>query len=418
MTTVHKKDEAASPSIGRLAGIAPTLSSSPKTNSFESKMRTVKWEGNVASGNDYYYGGKSSLHSGSDSLISRLGVDISKVSREGSFKMSQGEIYDYLREGLSLPQAAVLHSQDPSPERWIQKGTEKELLPGPLSFAYYGEKARPVEIKKAVDALRQHEVTPQVAQKLLLNGFTDDHLGGVLDMDQKIRLFNRFRYQASSRANVETNAAATIDALLDGKLPFELFDRDYKRTSLTAALDAVYPKKRQNSSSRNQNALSESGREYLRNNPDEIINIISVMEGPNGGQTDFEKAYRSIQIFGLEDSLAYSPRLLLTRREDDALVGVEGVRIARDFDSFCQDAAKNDPSMVVSITPYSGVHVFGRGGKYIDNRTSYTHVIAMKEAGASNEKILDLIYTQQLSGSQALAVVRGETVASIGKGWL
>lgn len=417
MTTVHKKNEVASPSLGRLAGVAPTLSSTPKTSPFESKMATAKWEANFASGNDYYRG-KSYLHSGPDSLISRLGADLSKVSKTGSFKMSQGEMYDYLREGISLPQAAALQSQNPSPEYWVQKGTEREVLPGSLSFAHYGEKARLVEIKNAVDAFRQHEVPPHVAQKLLLNGFTDAHLGGVLDMDQKIRLFERFKYQASTNENVETNAAATIDALLDGRLPFGLFEQDFKRTSLTAALDAVYPKKRQGASSRTQESLSEAGRQYLRNNPDELVSVVAVMESPEGKYSQFEDAYKSIRVFGLEASLEYSPRLLMKQREDGALVGVEGARIARDFRNFCLDAYKDHPSIVVSASPHDGIRIVSRGDRNIDHKASYLDIIEMKEAGASNETLLDLLYTQQLSGSQAIAVIKGETVASIGKGWL
>lgn len=418
MTTVHKKNEVASPSLGRLAGVAPTLASTPKEKPFESKIATAKWEANFASGNDYYRG-KSYLHTGPDSLIGRLGANISKVSKTGSFKMSQGEMYDYLREGISLPQAAVLQSQKPSPEYWVQKGTEREVLPGSLSFAQYGEKARRVEIKNAVDALREHEVPPHTAQKMLLNGFTDDHLGGVLDMDQKIRVFDRFKYQASTNENVETNAAATIDALLDGRLPFELFERDYKRVSLTAALDALYPKKRQGASSHNKSALTEDEREHLRKNPQEIVDVVAAMNGPMSQSTGFPGAYRSVSMFGVEASLKYSPLLLLTKRENGSPVGVEGARIAREFVDFCNDKFPSDSVTAVSASPFGSMTIFDRNsGSYKHERVSYVDIISMREAGASKEFIVDLIHKQQLSGSQALAVVKGETVASIGKGWL
>jgi hypothetical protein len=415
MTTVHKKNEVPSPSLGRLAGVAPKLA--PASKSFETKLARAKWESNVHSGNDYYRG-KSYLHVGPNSMLAQLGADLSSIPKEGSYVLTHGEMYDYLREGLSLPQAAALHFQDESPENWVRKGNEKGVLPGSLSYAQYGEKARRVEIKNAVDALREHEVPPHVAQKMLLKGFTDEHLGGVLDMDQKIRLFERFKYQASTNENVETNAAATMDALLDGRLPFELFERSFKRTSLTSALDAVYPKKRQGASRGNQNALSESDREYLRNNPEEIVNVVAVMDGPEGKSTSFEGAYRSIRMFGVENSMKYSPRLLTREREGGVLVGVEGARIARGFVDFCRNKFYGDAGVAVSASTFDSITVFDRGGRYSNNRASYLDVIEMKEAGASDETILDLIYKQQLSGDQAVAVVKGETVASIGRGWL
>jgi hypothetical protein len=415
MTTVHKKSDAPSPSLGKLAGVAPKLA--PTSKSFETKLVRAKWETNEHSGNDYYRG-KSYLHVGPQSQLASMGANLSLIPKEGSFVLTQGEMYDYLREGLSMPQAAALHLEDPSPENWVRKGNANNALPGSLSYAQYGEKARRVEIKNAVDALRAHEVTPQVAQKMLLHGFTDAHLDGPLDMDQKVRLFDRFKYQASTNENVETNAAATMDALIDGRLPFDLFERNFKRTSLTSALDAVYPKKRPSASSRTQNALTESDREYLRNNPDEIVNIIAAMEGPEGQYTKFEDAYKSIQLFGLDASMEHSPRILTMERADGSVVGVEGARKAREFRDFCQDRFQNDSSVVVSADPYRGIKVFDRGGKYVDNKASHLEIIEMKEAGASNETILELIYTQQLSGDQAIAVVKGETVASIGKGWL
>jgi hypothetical protein len=351
-------------------------------------------------------------------MLAQLGADLSSIPKEGSYVLTHGEMYDYLREGLSLPQAAALHFQDESPENWVRKGNEKGVLPGSLSYAQYGEKARRVEIKNAVDALREHEVPPHVAQKMLLKGFTDEHLGGVLDMDQKIRLFERFKYQASTNENVETNAAATMDALLDGRLPFELFERSFKRTSLTSALDAVYPKKRQGASRGNQNALSESDREYLRNNPEEIVNTVAAMDGPEGQYTDFESAYKANQLFGVEAAIQYSPRLLTLEREDGSLVGIEGARLAKEFRDYADEKFKSDPSVVVSYDPYSRIRVYEPRGVNPNNKASYLDIIEMKEAGASNDVILDLIYKQQLSGDQAVAVVKGETIASIGRGWL
>lgn len=416
MTTVHKKDEATSPSLGKLAAMAPKLPAA-QSKSFEAKVATAKWVSHSSSGNDYYRG-KSYLHVGPQSQIANMGADLSRVSKEGSLKMTQGDMYDYLREGLSLPQAAALHSQDPSPENWVQKGNERGALPGSLSYAQYGEKARRIEVKNAVDTLREHEVSPQVAQKMLLNGFTDDHLGGVLDMDQKIRLFDRFKYQASTNENVETNAAATMDALLDGRLPFELFEQGYRRTSLTSAMDAVYPKKRQGASARDKNALSDSDREYLRDNPQEIVNVVAAMDGDEGKYSNFEASYKALRLYGAKAVIDNSPSLLTLEREDGSLVGVEGARLARDFRDYCAEKFKDNPAVVVAYDPYSRFRVYEPRGMNLGTKASYLEIIEMKEAGASHEAIIELLYTQQLSGDQALAVVRGETVASIGRGWL
>lgn len=415
MTTVHKKNDVPSPSLGKLAGVAPKLS--PASSSFETKLIRAKWESNDHSGDDRYRG-RSYLHVGPKSQLAKMGANLALIPKNGSFVLTNGEAYEYLREGLSLPQAGALHHEDSSPENWIERGNAAGALPGSLSYASYGEKARRVEIKNAVDALREHEVTPQAAQKMLLNGFNDDHLGGVLDMDQKIRLFDRFKYQASTNENVETNAAATIDALVDGRLPFELFEGSYKRTSLTSALDAVYPKKRQGASTRDRNALSDSDREYLRNNPQEIVNVVAAMDGPEGKYTDFETAYKALSLYGPEAIIAHSPRLLTLEREDGSPVGLEGARLIRDFRSFCDDKFKSDPTVAVSYDSYRYFKVYEPRGVNPNNEASYLDIVSMKEAGASNEEILDLIYTKQLSGDQALAVVRGDTVATIGRGWL
>lgn len=418
MTTVHKKTDITSPSLGKLAGIQPKLApASKKGASFEAKQVTVKWDVDFSGGDDHYRG-KSHLAAHMGSLISRMGVNVSRLGKSGSVKISQGEMYEYLREGISLPQAAALQSQDPSPENWIKKGIQNDILPGSLSFAQYGANARRVEIKNAVDALREHEVSPHVAQRMLKNGFNDAHLGGVLDLDQKVRLFERFKYQASTNENVETNAAATLNALLDGRLPFELFEKDYTRSSLTSALDAIYPKKRQGASSRDQNSLTEDEREHLRKNPHEIVDVVAAMNGPESQSVSFRAAYDSVSKFGLEESLKYSPLLLLTKREDGSLVGVEGARIARDFVDYCKEKF-SDTITAVSDSPFGSMKVFDRNsGVYEKEEASYVDIISMREAGASRDTIIDLIHKQRLSGSQALAVVKGQTTASIGKGWL
>jgi hypothetical protein len=187
---------------------------------------------------------------------------------------------------------------------------------------------------------------------------------------------------------------------------------------LTSALDAVYPKKRQGASRGNQNALSESDREYLRNNPEEIVNTVAAMDGPEGQYTDFESAYKANQLFGVEAAIQYSPRLLTLEREDGSLVGIEGARLAKEFRDYADEKFKSDPSVVVSYDPYSRIRVYEPRGVNPNNKASYLDIIEMKEAGASNDVILDLIYKQQLSGDQAVAVVKGETIASIGRGWL
>ena len=421
MTTVHKKNDAPSPALGRLAGLAPKIAAAPKKSSFESKLATAKWEASGKdawrdNGNDYYLG-KSEVRISESSHLARMGANWSSVGRGGSIKMTQGEIYDYLREGIGIAEAAALQSMDPSPERWTERGNANGALPGPLSYASYGDKARLVGIKNAVDALREHEVKPQVAQRLLLNGFNDDHLGGVLTMDQKIKLFDRFKYQASMNEGVETNASATMDALMDGRLPYELFEGKYDRPSLTAALDCLYPKKRQGAI-RSREKFDDEGREYLKENPQEIVNVVAAMESGER-KCSFEEAYRSVRKYGAEASKEYTPLLLMMKREDGSELGVSGARFALEFRDYCKELLGDDQS--VTVGGYDR-NIYVKDRSEIINlhtrQSGYNHIAEMREAGANNEQVLDLIYKQRLNGTQALAVVRGDAVPSLGTGWL
>ena len=407
--------------MGKLAGVAPTLVSAPSKDSFENKKVTAKWEpsGKDAwrdNGNDHYLG-KSEVRVNEKSHLARMGANWSAVGRGGAIKMTQGEVYDYLREGIGIAEAAALQSLDPSPERWTERGNANGALPGPLSYASYGDKARLVGIKNAVDALREHEVKPQVAQRLLLNGFNDDHLGGVLTMDQKIQLFDRFKYQASMNEGVETNASATIDALLDGRLPYELFEGKYDRPSLTAALDCLYPKKRQGAV-RGRGKFHDEGREYLKENPQDIVNVVAAMESGER-KCSFEEAYRSVRKYGAEASKEYTPLLLMMKREDGSELGVDGARLALEFNEYCKELLGGDDSITVGGYDRN-IYVKDRSEIIQLNarQSSYSQIAEMREAGASNEQVLDLIYKQRLNGAQALAVVRGDSVPSLGTGWL
>lgn len=416
MTTVHKKDGVASPSLGRLSGLAPTLPSSPVRKSNDGKPFTARWEASGIS----YYAGKNALPMGEKSLLVRMGVPLPASGTSQSTKMDYGQAYEYMSAGISLPEAGYLHSLNPSADSWTQNPKYQNALPGTLSYVQYGSRSRRVEITEAVQALREHGVEPRTAQKMLMNGFSDSHLGGVLSIDQKVELFSRFKHQASVDEKKETNAAATLDALLDGRLPYEMFERKFRKTTLTAALDAIYPSKRSGSFG---SELDDEDREKFHRSPELILETAEEYEKETRSGVTFSGLYKANQLFGPEACREYSPRLLTMRRGDGSFLGIEGARHASEFREYAKNkfggGGYNSP-VLVSVHNPDAISVHDRDGYNFrpDTQVSYVDIAEMREMGADNEQILDLIYKQRLNGPQAKAILTGDTVPALGKGWL
>lgn len=393
MTTVHKKLPGDSAAVSsKLAQAKPSVATSgaPSVHPNDKKQLKVAWRGEDLA---------------TSKTLTRLGLFVER-QEVGARKMPHSEIYEYLKLGIPLGEAAYLADIMPL-ENWKKEPGFSEVIPGSLGYVQYGKRDRIAEISNAVAFMQEHGIAPRIAQKMLVNGFMDHHIEGVLTPAQLERLFVRFKYQPSVDAGKDTNTAVTIDALVEGRIPFEAIERGFTRTLLTDATDSLYPRGK-----RHQAELSDEDREYLISHPEEIVPTINAA---HKSKCDFSTAYVAVKEFGAEACDRYSPPVMASKREDGSYVGVDGAeRIAQCIKHF--DSKFSGTKISVRSYEPTVFHV-DEGYKTIAE-IRCAELLDLLDAGASPDRIMELLTTGKYTPQQMLAVVRGDAVASLAEGWL
>ena len=410
-TTVHKRSGLPSPSTGKLAALKPVMGddSSKKRQRFDSKTIKVDWQLNP-------YTAEPNVREGSFLANTGLteGVFDHDKSEACSVELSVGDLYEFMRLGITKHEAAFLVRNGDTLEDLQRNPQFMAALPGSMARSRSGEGE---SVANVVDYLHEQMVIPAKVAALLGNGLRDYHLERtVLDEEKVVGIFKRFKYQ-SSTVGAETNASVTLDALLDGRLPYELFEAEYERTTLTMASDALYPRKRGMS----KKDLTDAERDYLIANPDEIVTTVKALNNiPNRRGKDFVETFRSIQKHGYDNTIKYSPNLLMMAPGGGEPLGLEGAKKVRSAVDLLSSTLQGDKTEVRfnDVDPTGG---------YIWNRTSssreshdieYGDIALMQRAGATDEQIVGYLSAGTIDSKSALAIVRGDTNASLVSGWL
>lgn len=393
MTTVHKKSAVVSESgISKLAQTKPMASPAASAPSVvhanDKKMLKVGWRGDKIK---------------DSKVLTLLGL-YPEDNETGGGRMSHGELYDWMKLGMPLDEASYLNDVMPLSDWKTQIGF-KQATPGSLAYVHHRNKTELAPVSEAIDFLRENGIAPRIAQKMLLNGFMDRHTKGVLDAEQLERLFIRFKNQPTV-SKEDSNAAVAVDALVDGRLPWEAFTRDFARVLLTDAVDSLYPRGK-----RYQQELTDKDRNHLINNPDEIVPAMYVAFKSS---SDFASSYASIKRFGVEACSLYSPQLMASQRSDGSLVGAEGARRVDELKASCNELLKGTP---LKAEDYQGTTIEFREGWRTMARLESTEALDLIEAGASADQVIRMV-NKGLNGQQMLSVVRGQSLEVIADGWL
>lgn len=277
MTTVHKKEQR-SPSNKSL-GLPPTLTTAPtKTTPTLGKPIKVTWDLDPMSSN------RIPLREG-DVLVA-MGLvwknqnypyDYSSQVDDyfGTVVMSPETIYDYLKLGISRQEAALLEHRG-SLSEWSKDPKFIAATPGMLSYITYGDRSKLNQISKAVDYLREEGIPPKKAEKMIANGFSDKHLGGVLTASQLENLFSRFKTTPSVTENADTTSDVLTDALVSGRLSFAAFECKARKVLLSESIEALWPTGPRSVWS--GIPFSDEDREALKADPDLVVQIIKEAE--------------------------------------------------------------------------------------------------------------------------------------------
>jgi hypothetical protein len=406
-TTVHKRRDAPAPSTRLLAGIKPSLGGAPastKKVQKDSKVLQITFN--------------ASEHSVEPSInpanfLARAGMTEGIAPGKGISgwtNMTVGELYSFLRLGITKNEAAFLTRDGATLEQLTNNPEFVAALPGTLAQTRSRER---LSVENVVDYLHEQGTPPAKVASLLNNGLRDIHLEKtVIEPQKAVKIFEKMKYQWSS-VGADTNAMVTIDALLDGRLPYELMEEGFERTTLTMASDALYPRKR----GFGTDSLTDAERAHLQANPEEIVRTVRALnEIKDRRSRDFVKAFRSIREYGYEASVQYNPDLLLMRPGGGEPLGIEGAQKVRGFVDSFSDHMRLSTVTFQDVKATSG-YVYPR-----ETRTSadieYEDIALMQRQGASNEQITKLLESGTISSSQALALVRGDAVPAMVEGWL
>ena len=220
-TTVHKRADVPAKGIGALSNSRPVLAASKQS---ASGVHTIK---------------PKKLSDKSDAIrIGKLFGALNSEDEIESFKassgrspvqMTDGEVYDALRKGFSIHDAAALKNLDISLDDVMERTKDHFRQGGSFNrmngrgtngnLQEYSSK-----IESALDRLQESGMSGLDADKLMLNGLQDGHFGRALSDDQLVELFSKWRFRTEQehfhRGYVEQDDV--IDALVSGRLPYEL----------------------------------------------------------------------------------------------------------------------------------------------------------------------------------------------------
>lgn len=418
VTTVHKKDAASSKSNGVLAGMKPTIAAQPKKKN--------KLNLNEAISIDWWdtSWGSKGVDTTERSFFQRAGLsdkvrEITKHEKSGKQSIQAWELYEFLRNGISPAEAAMMHRLGIGADQLQSNEQVRQALPGNLARIINKKRHDIIPIQNVVDLLREQGVNPKKAASIIGNGLSDTlYERSELEPKDMFTLFERFKYQHTINDAKPGVATITLDAVNEGKLPVTLLEknRGIDRPTIKLALDVIY-----SDEPKYKNCMTDETREYLLSNPERLAEVASLVSHSRGKREEFfANAALAVEKYGFDACNGLDPELMLAKLPDGTDVGPEGARQAHEFLDYF-DTAHNGSyeirrdnrgkGLSGGLAPYRNYGVTPREIPYVD-------IVVMLRAGASNEKIRSLIHDMGLDTKQAIAVVTRQTLAAVADGWL
>jgi hypothetical protein len=413
VTTVHKRNGAPAPSASKLGSIKPALGTpQPKRKQAVSKVgfsATNTTPSKLVSFSPESFIGRAGLGKKAAALMKSMGG-------EGEVEMPNELLYDYLRLGIRPTEAALLHQISGGNLDALRNDPQfAEALPGDLARprVWGGKNRSEKTVFGVVDFLAGAGIKPQKINAALQNHLNDELLeNNVLSPEELTDIFNRFSYSLSTNEDKGTSASRTIDAIVDGRLPYALADRkqNVSRPTVSKILEALYPKTRAERAS-----MDEADRARLAADPDMIMQVAKVLSAHNHWQSSVSSAYTSIQRFGIDASLEHRPAIMISRHSDGTALGPDGARRANEVYEFIKSTLQgNSANISLHATAYS--YYDYRNGVRLTLEAADLSEMIMK--GYSPEKIKEMTCDANMDSRRALAIEQGQVLPVVSEGWL
>lgn len=412
ITTVHKRNGFPAAGAGKLGSLKPTIKQAPRAAVSKVPFSTKS--------------GTKMISLGQHSFLARAGLDadakrlLDSMGGEGSVEMDDELLYEYLRLGIRPSYAAVLHLlSDGDLEKLKADPKFAAALPGDLgtTMRWGGSTITGNEIGGVIDFMSEAGVKPSKISTALSNNLNDERMkDNILAPEQLADLFARFTYSVSKNEKKGTNASRLMDAVMDGRLPYDLIDKGngVDRTTSSLAVDALYPKTKQH-----RGYLSDDQRKRLLDDPQMIVDSARVISKHGIHWTkSYATAPKAIDQFGVEACMEYHPEEMLKKRFDGEFIGPEGARAMKEVRGIL-DAKVMSPDATNRQYINRGEGCILLSGNGVRDVEIYTEDIAeIASHGYSAEQIADSILDKRLNSREILAVFSGKTIPTIAEGWL
>lgn len=329
-TTVHKRNGAPSPATGKLGSLKPTITKAPKAAVSKLVFGVDK-------------PGVKNLSYGPGSFLDRAGLVDKAMGlirgsdgkwKEFSVEIADDVLYDYLRLGIGMTEATVLHKlNNGDMDKMLADPDFAAALPGDLATqrVWAGLHRDPHPVDQTVDFLAEAGIKPAKITATLKNNMHDKILeNNVLAPEQLVELFDRFAYSISKDETRGTAASRMMDAVIDGRLPFELIHRESKidRPISSIAYDLLHSNQRKFAKQ-----LSPKCRQELIDNPELLVQVCHVMSAHKLSRHEtLETSYEAVKEYGFDTCMAYNPYAMGRKRIDGSFVGPEGVQAMNEVE--------------------------------------------------------------------------------------
>ena len=398
LTTVHKRTDAPAKGIGTLSSSRPVLGA---TKQSANGVHTIKPK-KLSDKSDAIRIGKLFGALSSDDEIESF----KESSGRSPVQMSDDEIYDALRKGFSIHDAAALKSLDinlddvmeRTKEHWVRGGSFNRMT-GRSNGNLHEYTAK---IEGALDRLQETGMSALDAGKLMLNGLQDGHLDRALSDEQLVDLFSKWRFRTEQEHYVHGHVEQddVIDAFVSGRLPFEL--SGHKIADLKNVERETYDlfdrvlSDRPNSYKRNESLAERvKDREYLTKVADKAATVM-----PNEYR-GLELVDAEVQKHGMEVLELNDPRMASIPIWVEAGVtrdcGIETGRYVERVLTLAKEDLEGD-LWGTSSPMHTSMGAVKADGVYLRNHD----LLDLYDAGVSAEEAYDLLVKHKLSAEQII----------------
>lgn len=366
LTTVHKKNTVVSASPA-LAGVKPAL---PK-GSESPVIHIIK--------------GKP-LHAQSLSL-KLLAHDEPQQYRltscTGEFEwrkkteMPDDLLYDYLRCGVDVQDAAALYGMQVMPDEIEDHPVIGEHAPGRLGRIGGSDAFWMINNRRVIDRFQAAGIPAVVAEKPISNKIQDPFLDKALDEHQLVQLFSRWKYSTVYGGVRTRQMERVIEAFVRGKLPLTVMD--LKTEDLKDITDELL--------------MSGNNRfDELRHDEKTYEAVIRKAAASMTGRNRLDDMLRLVKRHGNQVMELDDPYLCSVTTEEGDIVGIE---TAKYLDGFFRILAQSH-DRVENNNKYQfwgGTFV---GGGYVKN----SDLLYLREAGISPQEAYEGLVVNKIEARQ------------------